>query len=61
MSVLEFYDTGIGMVKEYHDILKNSTELSKAPEMKNTHPPPVCLNNHNIVDVQKILFEVSQT
>ena len=62
VSVLQFYDTAIGMVKEYHDILKNSTELSKAPEMKDIHPPPhVCLNNHNIVDVQKVLFEVSQT
>ena len=62
VTVLEYYDRNISMVREYHNVLKNSTELSKAPEMKNIHPPPcVCLNNHNIVDVQKVLFEVSQT
>ena len=48
------------MVKEYHQVLKNSTELSIVPEKKNIHPPPCArLNNHNIVDVQKVLFEVS--
>ena len=62
VTVLEYYDTSISMVREYHNVLKNSTELSKAPEMKNIHPPPrVRLNNHYIVDVEKILFEVSQT
>ena len=52
--------TGVSMVKEYHQVLKNSTELSIVPEKKNIHPPPRArLNNHNTVDVQKVLFEVS--
>ena len=60
LTVIDYYNTGVSMVKEYHQVLKNSTELSKVPEMKNIHPPPrVRLNNHNIVDVQKVLFEVS--
>ena len=59
VTVLENYDTSTSMVREYHNVLKTSTELSKTPEMKNIHPPPhVRLNNHNIVDVQKVLFEV---
>ena len=62
VTVLEYYDTRINIVREYHNVLKNSTELSKASEMKNIYSPPcVLLSNHNIVDVQKVHFEVSQT
>ena len=62
VTVLEYYDTSISMVREYHNALKNFTELSKAPEMKNiNHHPCVGLNNHNILDVKKVLFEVGQT
>ena len=59
VTVLEYYDTSISMVREYFNILKNYTELSKAPEMKNIHPSPrVRLNNHNIMDVQFFLRSV---
>ena len=61
LTVLDYYDSGIGMVKNYHNVLKSSSELCASADFKKTRSPPkVALNNDNIVNVQKVLFEVRQ-
>ena len=61
LTVFDYYDSGIGMVKDYHNMLKSSSELPASADFKKIRPPPkVALNNHNIVNVQKVLFEVRQ-
>ena len=55
-AVLEFYNNGHGMVKDYHTVLKKSSIKALA----NLPPPPeVRLNDHNIADVQHMLLEVT--
>ena len=55
-AVLEFYNNGHGMVKDYHTVLKKSGIKALA----NLPPPPkVRLNDHNITDVQRTLLEVT--
>ena len=61
LTVLDYYDSGIGMVKDYHNVLKSSSELCASTDFKKIRSPPkVALNNDNIVNVQKVLFEVRQ-
>ena len=55
-AVLEFYNNGHGMVKDYHTVLKKSGIKALA----NLPPPPkVRLNDHNTTDVQRTLLEVT--
>ena len=61
LTVLDYYDSGIEMVKDYHNVLKSSSELRASADFKKIQPPPkAALNNHKIVNVQKVLFEVQQ-
>ena len=61
LTVFDYYDSGIGMAKDYHNVLKSSSELPASADFKKIRlPPKVTLNNHNIVNVQKVLFEVRQ-
>ena len=54
LTVLYYYDSGIGMVKDYHNVLKPSSELRASSDFNKIRPTPkVALNNHNIVNVQK--------
>ena len=54
VAFIENYGIGIDMVREYHNNLKKSgDQLRKLPP-----PPKVCLNCHNILDVQKSPLEV---
>ena len=55
-AVLEFYNNGHGMVKDYHTVLKKSGIKALA----NLPPTPkVRLNDRNITDVQHVLLEVT--
>ena len=55
-AVLEFYNNGHGMVKDYHTVLKKSGIKALA----NLPPPPkVRLNDRNTTDVQRTLLEVT--
>ena len=61
LTVLDYYDSGIGMVKDYHNVLKSSGELRASADFKKIRSPPkVALNDHKIVNVQIALFEVRQ-
>ena len=54
-AVVENYEIGYEMVNEYHNTIKSShDQLHKIPL-----PPKVCLNCHNILDVQKAILEVN--
>ena len=55
-AVLEFYNNGHGMIKDYHTVLKKSGIKALA-----NLPPPskVRLNDHNVTDVQRTLLEVT--
>ena len=55
-AVLEFYNNGHGMVKDYHTVLKKSGIKVLA-----NLPPPmkVRLNDHNITNIQRMLLEVT--
>ena len=54
VAVIENYGIGIDMVREYDNTLKKSSDqLRKLPP-----PSKVCLNCHNLLDVQKSLLEV---
>ena len=50
-AVIENYQVGHGMARDYYNILK--------PARSNIPPPPrVRVHDHNINDVHKVLFEV---
>ena len=54
VAVIENYGIGIDMVREYHNILKKSSDqLRKLPP-----PPKVFLNCHSLLDAQKSVLEV---
>ena len=55
-AVLEFYNNGHGMIKDYHTVLKKSgiNALANLPP-----PSKVRLNDHNVTDVQRTLLEVT--
>ena len=61
LTVLDYYDSGIGMVKDYHSVLKSPSELRASADFKKIRPSPeMALNNHNIVNVKKKLLDVRQ-
>ena len=54
LTVLDYYDSGIGMVKVYHSVLNSLSELRASADFNKIRPSPkMALNNHNIVNVQK--------
>ena len=53
-TVLDYYDSGIGMVKVYHSVLNSLSELRASADFNKIRPSPkMALNNHNIVNVKK--------
>ena len=56
-TVLDHYDSGIGMVKDCHSVLKSSSELRASADFKKIQPQ-LAVNNLNIVNVQKKLLRV---
>ena len=54
-TIIDYYQSSIGLVKNYHSLLKTSgqQEFKSLPQ-----PPEVRLNAHNISDVYKNLYEV---
>ena len=54
-TIIHYYQSSIGVVKDYHSLLKTSTQQ----EFKSIlQPPEVRLNAHNANDVYKNLYEV---
>ena len=54
-TIIDYYQSSIGVVKDYHKLLKTSGQK----EFKTLPPPPeVNLSTHNINDVYKNLYEV---
>ena len=54
-TIIDYYQSSIDVVKDYHSLLKTSGNQ----ELKSLPPPPeVRLNAHNINDVYKNLYEV---
>ena len=54
-TIIDYYQSSIGVVKDYHSLLKTSgqQEFKSLPQ-----PPEVTLNAHNINDVYENLYQV---